>query len=79
MHIKVYNCNFVYFLSIIAFEICGSYSNIIDVAKAIGLLVVALVVFKSTAKHSSVMTWWSDGAKSILKFSGHNSICGFDN
>jgi hypothetical protein len=78
MNIEVHNCHFFDFLSISAFQICRSDGDIVDVAKAVGLLFVAFIVFKSASKHTSMMAWRSDCAERVFVFSCHNSVDTFN-
>lgn len=78
MHIKINNCNSFYLISVSAFQICCSQSNIINVAKSICLLLIALIIFESLSKYSRVMARGPYSTKSISHLVWHYLITGFD-
>ena len=78
VHVKVNYCHFFNLLSVCVFEVTSSHCSIVDVAKSIGLLLIALIVFEGLAKYTSVVTRWSYSTECIPNFFGHNLIDSFD-
>jgi hypothetical protein len=76
--IKVNNSYLFYLLSISAHNIRGSDCNIVDVAKAIGLFLVALVVFESFSEDAGVMAWRSNSAEGVFEILGNDLVTCFN-
>ena len=78
MHIKVNNSNFLDLLAIGAHDIRGGDSHVVDIAKAIGLLLIALVVFESFSEYASVMARRPYSTESIFELLRHDLVTCLD-
>ena len=78
MNIKINDSNSFYLISVSAFQVCSSKSNIIDVAKSICLLLITLIIFECFSKNSCVVARGSYSAESISHLIRHYLITCFN-
>lgn len=74
MHIKVYYGNPLDLVTVSVLEVRSCHSDVVNVAEAVGLLLIALVVFESLTEDAGVVTWWPHCAERIPEVSGHNLV-----
>ena len=79
VHIEVNDGDAFDLVAIGIFEVRCRHSDVVDVAEAVGLLLVALVVLERLAEDTSVMSGRPHGAEGIPEVAGHNFIASLYN
>ena len=71
MDIEVYDCNPFYFIPMPAQEVSCSNCYVVNIAKAIGLLLITCIILKCLAEHPSMMPRWPYRTEGICILTGH--------
>lgn len=76
VNIKIHDCYFFYFGSILAFQVSCGYCNIVNEAKTIaaGFISINVITVECFTEDPSMMARWSDRAKSISKTFPHHGV-----
>jgi len=76
VNIKINDCYFFDFVTILAFQVSCSYCNIVYEAKTVaaGFITINVITVECFAEDASMMAWRSDRAKSIPKTFFHHGV-----
>ena len=59
-------------------DVSSAKCDVIEVAEAVGLFLVANIVFEGLAEHAGVVTWRPHGTESVPVGTTHHTVAGID-
>jgi len=78
VYIKIDYRHALNFLAVDVAQICRSNGDIVNIAEAVGLLLIAFIFLEGLSKYAGMMTWGTNCAKSILIIITHHLVHRFD-